>query len=158
MTKSLPIAVVCSILISLLPARSYAELAITPEGYPEQLPHPRDDNRLLGLRLWVIETKPLDRDIITATMEEHIRYQLKLERQGIMFAAGPIYAATAKKPDGNGLIVIRAENVEQAMQIAAADPMHASGGRSFTLRQWRVNEGSITVTIPFSRYHSPTIK
>ena len=91
-------------------------------------------------------------------MEEHIRYQLKLERQGIMFAAGPIYAANANKPDGNGLIIIRAETAEHAMQIAEADPMHASGGRSFTLRQWRVNEGNITVTIPFSRYHSPTIK
>ena len=126
--------------------------------YPEKIPHPRDDDKLLGMRLWVVETIPQDRDIIKATMEKHIRYQLMLERKGIMFAAGPIYGADAQKPDGNGLIIIRADSADGARAIADADPMHASGGRTYRLRQWRVNEGSFTVTIPFSRYHSPKIE
>jgi len=75
-----------------------------------------------------------------------------------MFAAGPIYDAEAEKPDGNGLIVIRAESIAHARAIADNDPMHISGGRTYRLRQWRVNEGSFTVTVPFSRYHSPDIK
>lgn len=126
--------------------------------YPERIPHPRDDDKLLGMRLWVVETIPQDRDIIEATMEKHIRYQLMLEREGIMFAAGPIYGADANKPDGNGLIIIRADNVKDARAVADADPMHLSGGRTYRLRQWRVNEGSFTVTIPFSRYHPPKIE
>jgi uncharacterized protein YciI len=126
--------------------------------YPETIPHPSVDENLLGLRLWVIETIPKDREVIQATMEAHIRYQLMLEREGIMFAAGPIYEAEAIKPDGNGLIVIRAETLSDARRIADNDPMHKSGGRTYRLRQWRVNEGSFTVTVPFSRYHSPEIK
>jgi len=126
--------------------------------YPEKIPHPSEDENLLGLRLWVIETMPADRELITSTMEAHIRYQLMLEREGIMFAAGPIYDAEAEKPDGNGLIVIRAESIAHARAIADNDPMHISGGRTYRLRQWRVNEGSFTVTVPFSRYHSPEIK
>jgi len=126
--------------------------------YPETLPHPSQDDKLLGLQLWVIETIPEDRDIISETMEQHIRYQLKLERDGIMFAAGPIFGADAQRPDGNGLIVIRADDAYQARTIADADPMHASGARSYRLRQWLVNEGSFTVTVPFSRYHAPEIK
>ena len=30
--------------------------------------------------------------------------------------------------------------------MAENDPMHARGARSFTLRKWLVNEGSLTVT------------
>ena len=110
--------------------------------YPESIPHPSVDENLLGLRLWVIETIPKDREVIQATMEAHIRYQLMLEREGIMFAAGPIYEAEASKPDGNGLIVIRAETLSDARSVADNDPMHKSGGRTYRLRQWRVNEAA----------------
>ena len=94
--------------------------------YPEPFP-PERRRELLGLRLWVIETIPKDREVIQATMEAHIRYQLMLEREGIMFAAGPIYEAEAIKPDGNGLIVIRAETLSDARSVADNDPMHKSG-------------------------------
>ena len=131
---------------------------VQAQEYPAQLPHPSKDKNLLGLKLWVIETRPADRDLIAATMDQHIRYQLKLERDGIMFAAGPIFAAEAERPDGHGLIVIRADGVEAARANSDADPMHATGARKYQLRQWRVNEGSIKVTIPFSRYHDITIE
>lgn len=150
-------------LTSILTLSAWAEVE-APFGakpyapYPETLPHPSKDEKLLGLALWVIETMPVNREIISVTMEEHIRYQLELERTGIMFAAGPVFGPDATKPDGNGLVIIRADNVDQARAIADADPMHRSGGRSYRLRQWRVNEGSFTVTVPFSRYHTPTIK
>ncbi len=125
---------------------------------PETIPHPSQDDNLLGLRLWVVETMPADDEIRAATMEDHIRYQLMLEREGVMFAAGPIFGAEASRPDGNGLVIIRAANVEEARAIADADPMHARGGRTYRLRQWVVNEGSISIRVPFSRYHAPVIE
>lgn len=133
-------------------------LAAQEAELPDELPHPSENARLLGLRLWVIETMPADRAAIAASMQAHIRYQLMLEREGTMFAAGPIFGADAGGPDGNGLIVIRAGSMEDAVAIAEADPMHASGGRTWRLRQWVVNEGSISLTIPFSRYHAPVIE
>jgi len=126
-------------------------------NYPDPLPDPRTDDNLLGLKLWVIETVANDVELMMATMDSHIRYQLKLEREGVMFAAGPVFEVDANMPSG-GMIVIRADTVEDAHAIADADPMHSSGARSYTLRKWIVNEGSFTVTVPFSGYHRPKIK
>jgi len=124
--------------------------------YPDPLPDPRTDNNLLGLHLWVIETVVIDVELMMATMDSHIRYQLKLEREGIMFAAGPVFELDAKIPSG-GMIVIRAETAEIARSIADADPMHNSGARNYTLRKWVVNEGSFTITVPFTGYHKAKI-
>jgi len=125
--------------------------------YPDPLPDPRTDSNLLGLQLWAIETVAIDISLMMATMESHIRYQLKLEREGVMFAAGPVFEVDAETPSG-GLIIIRAKTAEDARAIADADPMHSSGARGYTLRKWIVNEGSFTVTVPFSGYHRPEIK
>ncbi len=135
-----------------------ANSPVQPPNLPEKLPHPSQDDKLLGLRLWIVETMPVDRENIAATMEKHIRYQLELEAKGIMFAAGPVLAEDAKKPDGNGMIVIRAKDEDEARAISDADPMHASGARKYRLRQWIVNEGSFTVRVPFSRYSDPVIE
>lgn len=146
-------------ILSLLAAASgMASNPTQAPQFPERLPHPSQDEKLLGLRLWLIETMPVDRDIIAETMEDHIRYQLALEANGIMFAAGPILAEGATKPDGNGIVVIRAKDEATAREIADKDPMHASGGRRYRLRQWIVNEGSLSVRIPFSQYNEPVIE
>jgi len=126
-------------------------------NYPDPLPDPRTDDNLLGLKLWVIETVAIDVQLMMATMDAHIRYQLKLEREGIMFAAGPVFEVDAEIPSG-GMIVIRAGSAEGARATADADPMHSSGARRYTLRKWIVNEGSFTVTVPFSGYHRSEIK
>ena len=40
--------------------------------------------------------------------------------------------------------------MEQAREIADADPMHKAGVRSYTLRKWFLNEGSLEVSLKFS--------
>jgi len=44
---------------------------------------------------------------------------------------------------GGGMIVYRAASMEEAMEITSHDPTHKMGGRTFTLRRWLVNEGSL---------------
>ena len=51
---------------------------------------------------------------------------------------------------GSGLIIYRAESMEAARAIAEADPMHASGIRTYTLRKWLVNEGSFQLDVKLS--------
>jgi hypothetical protein len=46
--------------------------------------------------------------------------------------------------------VLRAESVEAARTIAAADPMHSSGARIFQVVPWRLHEGSINARITLS--------
>ena len=48
---------------------------------------------------------------------------------------------------GGGLIVYRAGSLDEARALAEADPMHRDGKRSFTLRRWLINEGSLTVSV-----------
>ena len=48
------------------------------------------------------------------------------------------------------MIIIRADSMEHARKIADADPMHKAGVRSYTLRKWFLNEGSLEVSLKFS--------
>jgi hypothetical protein len=48
------------------------------------------------------------------------------------------------------MFVLRANSFEEAEAICKTDPLHAAGLRSYTIQKWRVNEGSITVTVNFS--------
>ena len=51
---------------------------------------------------------------------------------------------------GVGLIVYRADSLEEAQELAKADPMHASGARSYVMRRWLINEGSLTLGVGLS--------
>lgn len=105
---------------------------------------------MLGMKLWVITTKTVvDRDKIAPLLQAHLDHQVRLEKQGVMFGAGPL-----RNPDGSradlGLIVIRADGAEEARRIADSDPMHQAGVRTYTLHEWTLNEGRVVVSIDFS--------
>jgi len=106
---------------------------------------------LLAKQLYVIQTRPADGlQAVLDHLEEHLAYQLELEREGIMFAAGPFADDDASRWEGEGMVIIRAAAVEEARKIAAADPMHKSGARTFRVRPWLLNEGSITLKVTYS--------
>lgn len=86
---------------------------------------------------------------VLAIMEEHVAYQVKLEKEGVMWAAGPFDNDTAGW-DGEGFFVYRASSKEEAIEFAAADPMHKSGARSFRVRTWMLNEGSFQLQVDYS--------
>jgi uncharacterized protein YciI len=109
---------------------------------------------LLKKKLWVIHTrenskfKSQNAKHVFQSMKDHMAYQQKIESEGVLFAAGP-YSDEHGKPIG-GMIVIRAASKEEARRIADADPMHANNLRTYTLNQWMVNEGQISLKINFS--------
>ncbi|WP_236841900.1 YciI family protein [Bosea sp. PAMC 26642] len=67
-----------------------------------------------------------------------------------MFAAGPHWTDDEQRWDGEGMVVVRAASLAEAQAVAAADPMHQSGARSYRVRPWLVNEGTITVQLDFA--------
>ena len=73
---------------------------------------------------------------------------MQLEREGIMFAAGPMW--DDDEWNGEGLVVVRAASRPEAIAIAERDPMHRSGARKFTVRPWMMNEGTVTVRLDMS--------
>jgi hypothetical protein len=102
-----------------------------------------DDMRRGSLRkeLYVITSIPaalceqLDR-----TRPRHLEYQTKLEKDGILFAAGPLFEQDGSR--AGGLIILRVDSFAAAKAIADADPYHAAGRRTCTMQRWTVSEGS----------------
>lgn len=106
---------------------------------------------MLQKQLYTIFTKPAGGiDAVLAGMEEHLAFQVSLEKDGLLYAAGPMWSDDEKTWDGEGLVVIRAGSRDEAIAIAKRDPMHRSGARSFTVRPWMINEGTVTVRLDLS--------
>ncbi len=106
---------------------------------------------MLQKQLFVVFTKPTNgMGPVMENIEEHLKFQVSLEQRGIMLGAGPFWADDEHTWNGEGMVIIRADSLDYAREIAATDPMHSSGARSFTVRPWLLNEGRITVEIDFS--------
>ncbi len=104
----------------------------------------------LGKELYVIFSKPeAPREKVLEVSPAHLDHQVRLEKEGILYGAGPVFDEGADAPTF-GMIIIRAEDFDEARKIADSDPMHSTGVRSYELRKWKMNEGSFQVTINFS--------
>jgi uncharacterized protein YciI len=104
---------------------------------------------LLGRDYWLILSTPVPgtgQAVIDACAGEHISWLLRLERDGVLFLSGPLLSGPGTGP-GSGVTVLRAASQEAAESIAAQDPFVLSGLRTFTVHQWRLNEGSIGVRL-----------
>lgn len=106
---------------------------------------------MLRKQLYAVFTRPADGlGPVLERLEEHLKFQISLEERGIMFGAGPFWTDDEKEWRGEGLVIIRAENIDDAKQIAAEDPMHSSGARVFEVRPWLLCEGSVTIRLNHS--------
>ena len=105
----------------------------------------------LALELYVAQSTPVKGpDDVKAALPDHLSYQAELERSGHLAFAGPMSDETGDQMQGMGLIIYRAASLEQARQLAEADPMHKTGARSFVMRRWLINEGSMTLNVGLS--------
>ncbi len=106
---------------------------------------------MLQKQLYAVFTTPTNGlEPVFAHLEEHLAFQVQLEREGAMFAAGPLWSADGSEWAGEGMIVLRAGSPEEARQIAARDPMHKAGARTFTVRPWMINEGMLRIKLDYS--------
>src|SRR5436309_1649566 len=110
-----------------------------------------ESHDLLAKRLYVVSSKPTGGlGPIMQVLDEHVKFQTQLELDGTMFAAGPLASEDLQEWLGEGLFMYRAASMEEAATIAESDPMHSSGARSFTIREWLLNEGTYTVQVFYS--------
>jgi uncharacterized protein YciI len=105
---------------------------------------------MLRKKLYVILSKGgATPDQLGTVLPDHLEYMIGLEKQGVLFASGPL-ATTPGKPAGDGLTVLRAESEDDARRIASADPFVVKKIRTFEVREWTVMEGSLGVRVNFS--------
>ena len=106
---------------------------------------------MLAKQLFVVFTEPTGGlDKVQNSRAEHLKYQVAIEQRGIMFAAGPLADDSGESWNGDGMVIIRADSLEEATKIAEADPMHSSGARKFNIRPWLMNEGGFNLRVTFS--------
>lgn len=105
----------------------------------------------LALELYVVVSTPAKTpDDVKATLPDHLAYQGEQEQRGALAFAGPLSDLTGELMEGVGMIVYRAESLSAARDIADQDPMHLSGARTYTIRRWLINEGSLQLDIKLS--------
>lgn len=105
----------------------------------------------LAFELYIVESTPaMPPEQMMEILPAHLVYQGDMELQGKLFLAGPLSDASGEEMKGSGMIVYNASSLEEARQITENDPMHARGGRTFTIRRWLINEGSLSLNVKFS--------
>lgn len=106
---------------------------------------------MLQKQCYVVFSTPTNGIIpVMENLEAHLAYQCKVEADGIMVAAGPHWTDDETQWDGEGMFVLRARSLAHAKELAASDPMHQCGARSFIVRPWMVNEGGLAMRLTFS--------
>ncbi len=109
------------------------------------------DRGALALELYVARSLPAKSpDALREMLPSHLAYQADLEAAGKLAFAGPVSDESGENLFGEGMIIYRADSLEEARALAEADPMHKSGTRSFEMRRWLVNEGSFSLTVGLS--------
>ena len=109
------------------------------------------DRGALAFELYVAVSKPnAEPDVLKAMLPEHLAYIGELEKNGRLAFAGPLSDESGTQMQGMGMLILRAQSFEAAQTLVANDPMHAQGFRTFTLRRWLINEGTLQLTVGLS--------
>ena len=86
-----------------------SEPKITKQDVLEKTTH------MLQKQLYVIHTTPTNGlGPVMENIDPHLEFQVKIEQEGIMFAAGPFWADDEETWEGEGMVVIRADNLAHA--------------------------------------------
>jgi uncharacterized protein YciI len=105
----------------------------------------------LALECYVVVSMPSNElSLVKQNLGAHLAYQAQQEALGNLMFAGPLSDLSGDKMEGAGMIIYQSKNLEEARQIADQDPMHLSGARTYTLRRWLINEGSLQLEIKLS--------
>lgn len=106
---------------------------------------------MLGRTLYVVHSEPApaaDAADGASLFDAHLRHLIDWEQRGVLFAAGP-YLKDGEV-SSRAMYILRAAGLEEATALAAEEPLHKQGVRTFTIDEWVLNEGRISMTVDFS--------
>ena len=104
---------------------------------------------MLKRRMFVALSEPAGPpEVELPLLPEHLRHLIALEQQGVLFAGGPFMEGG--EPGQRAMYILRADSEGEAEAIMAEEPFHKRGMRTFTLHEWSLNQGRITLQVDFS--------
>jgi uncharacterized protein len=102
----------------------------------------------LQMQVYMVHSRPTaGLGPVMQHLAEHLQHQHRMEERGVLMAAGPHWSDDESVWEGEGTFVIRAQSMAHATELAAEDPMHKAGARSFRVRPWLINEGSLSLSL-----------
>jgi uncharacterized protein len=104
--------------------------------------------KMLKKKFFVMQRQMVAPEKIKPNMLAHYQWIIGLEKDNKVFASGPM--APEGGGPGVGLTVFRCESFDQARELASSDPFVSGGAAKFTLAQWQINEGRMSLAIDFS--------
>jgi uncharacterized protein YciI len=104
---------------------------------------------LLHRVLFVCFSEPVARaEEILPHIPDHLRHLVAMEKSGVLVASGPFLEAG--QIGLRSMMIIRAKDLAEARQTAEKETLHKLGLRRFTIEEWQLNQGRISVQIDFS--------
>lgn len=74
-----------------------------------------------------------DTQVSRRIVRDHIDFLRRLDAEGKLIMCGPFTSMNG------GMIIIRSDNMEEAIEIAKKDPFVQSGARNFEVRSWELS-------------------
>jgi uncharacterized protein len=106
--------------------------------------------KMLCKKLYVLLSKPLvGPEKFKPLLPDHLEYMIGLEKDGLVFASGPLTEGEGP-PTGEGLTILRAASAQEARAIAEADPFVTNRLRTFEIKQWTIMEGTLGLRVNLS--------
>lgn len=104
---------------------------------------------LLHRTLFVCISEPAaSPEKIMPHIPDHLRHLVAMEKSGVLLASGPFLEAG--QIGLRSMMIIRAKDLAEASQIAHEETLHKLGLRRFTIEEWQLNQGRVSVQIDFS--------
>jgi len=104
---------------------------------------------LLQRTFFVCTSEPLaPPEQILPHIPDHLRQLVVMEKRGDLLASGPFLEEGAVSM--RAMFIIRAKDRFDAELIANEDPLHKLGLRRYSLEEWQLNQGRVSVQIDFS--------
>lgn len=98
---------------------------------------------------------PLKSELAKNHFADHLKWMIEHEKKGIIFGSGPFVdsAATQGKPGSpaGGMTILRANSIEDAVQIVQTDPYVIHNIVTFEMKEWLVMEGGFNLRVSFSQ-------
>ena len=106
---------------------------------------------MLRKQLYVIFTKPVNGMEPIMAISRSISISRSIWRSAASCSAPGRCGTTPKTPGkAKAWWSCAPASLAEAKAIAASDPMHKAGARSFTVRPWLINEGTVTIKLSYS--------
>ncbi len=97
---------------------------------PDEIAEKHDVQFVVHSRLVIPGAEQLD-----PHLKDHLRFMKSQSEKKVLSFSGPFFTRDGKNT-GDGMYVLRVDNIEEARRVTEEDPLHKSGVRVPTITPW----------------------